>query len=79
MSHGPLDLVEQVAPPGYLDRYRARHVASAEEPRAVEAMTAWVNLSAGDLRGMLADNVLSQRVSTPFSELPTSPADTNGG
>jgi thiazole/oxazole-forming peptide maturase SagD family component len=76
MSHGPLDLVERVAPPGYLDRYRARHVASSEEPRAVEAMTAWVNLSAGDLRGMLADSVLSRRTSTPFSELPASPADT---
>jgi ribosomal protein S12 methylthiotransferase accessory factor YcaO len=75
MSHGPLDLVERVAPPGYLDRYRARHVASSEEPRAVEAMTAWVNLSAGDLRGMLADSVLSRRTSTPFSELPTSPTD----
>jgi ribosomal protein S12 methylthiotransferase accessory factor YcaO len=76
MSHGPLDLVERVAPPGYLDRYRARHVASSEEPRAVEAMTAWVNLSAGDLRGMLADSVLSRRTSSPFTDLPTSPADT---
>ena len=75
MSHGPLDLVERVAPPGYLDRYRARHVASAEEPRAVEAMAAWVGLSAGDLRGMLSENVLSRRGSVPFAELPTSPAD----
>jgi thiazole/oxazole-forming peptide maturase SagD family component len=79
MSHGPLDLVERVAPPGYLDRYRARHDPSAEEPRAVEAMTAWVSLPAGDLRGMLADSVLSRRTSTPFSQLPTSPAATPAG
>jgi thiazole/oxazole-forming peptide maturase SagD family component len=76
MSHGPLDLVNRVAPPGYLDRYRARHVASAEEPRAVEAMAAWVSQSAADLRGMLTESVLSRRISSPFTDLPTSPADT---
>ncbi|QQP90532.1 YcaO-like family protein [Skermanella sp. TT6] len=76
MSHGPLDLVERIAPAGYLDRYRARHVASAEEPRAVEAMAAWCGLPAGELRGLLADTVLSRRTVESFADLPSSPADT---
>jgi ribosomal protein S12 methylthiotransferase accessory factor len=76
MSHGPLDLVERIAPAGYLDRYRARHDPSAEEPRAVKAMAAWCGMPAGELRGLLSDSVLSRRSTVPFTDLAISPKDT---
>ncbi|MGH9272652.1 MAG: YcaO-like family protein, partial [Ilumatobacteraceae bacterium] len=40
-THGPLDRVEAIAPPGYLDEYLDRHRDDEEEPRALDAMVTW--------------------------------------
>lgn len=72
-THGPLDAVRAVAPPGYLDRYLASTPLdrSAEEPRALEAMVAWTSLEADALRRLLEGSVLSERQRVPLSALPT--------
>lgn len=79
-THGPLEAVRAVAPPGYLDRYLAATPMdrSAEERRALDAMLAWTALDAPALRGLLAGSVLSERRRVPLSSLPTSSAPGSG-
>ena len=69
--HGPLDRVAAVAPPGYLDAYLAKFSTAGEEPRALNAMAGWLTKSAGELRGLLAGSVFSERRRVPLSDLPT--------
>ena len=69
--HGPLDRVRQVTPPGYLDAYLATFDLAGEEPRGLAAMTEWVQKSAADLQGMLADTVFARRRVVPSADLPT--------
>jgi ribosomal protein S12 methylthiotransferase accessory factor len=70
-SHAPLRAVEGVAPPGYLDRFRAYHTLGGEESRALQEMVGWLGLGQPELKGMLADSVLSRREAVPFDTLPT--------
>ena len=70
-SHAPLERVAHVAPPGYLDRFRAYHTLGGEESRSLTAMLDWLALDQDMLQGRLADTVLSRRCEKPFAELPT--------
>ena len=70
-SHAPLAAIEGVAPPGYLDRFRAYHTLGGEESRALREMVAWLGMDQAGLKGMLADTVLSRRSVQAFDALPT--------
>ena len=68
--HGPLDAVAAATPAGYLDDYLATLTIEGEEPRALDAMVAWISSSGDQLRSMLAGSVLAERSLVPFSSLP---------
>ena len=70
-SHAPLDRIAHVAPPGYLQRFRAYHTLAEEESRALVAMKAWCSADAPALTAMLQDSVFSRRTSVRFDSLPT--------
>jgi len=70
-SHAPLADIASVAPPGYLDRFRAYHTLGGEESRALRVMVEWLDLDQAALKGLLADTVLSRRSVQPFAALPT--------
>ena len=70
-SHAPLDAIAGVAPPGYLDRFRAYHTLGGEEGRALAAMKAWLRLDQPALKGLLAGTVLSRHSTQRFDTLPT--------
>ena len=70
-SHAPLALIEHVAPPGYLDRFREYHTLAGEETRALREMLAWLALDQDGLTGLLASTVLSRRATQAFDALPT--------
>ena len=70
-SHAPLADIEGVAPPGYLDRFRAYHTLGGEESRSLRAMVEWLRLDQAELKGRLADTVLSRRSVQRFDALPT--------
>ena len=69
-SHAPLADIAGVAPPGYLDRFRAYHTLGGEESRSLRAMVEWLRLDQATLKGRLADSVLSQRSVQRFDALP---------
>ncbi len=69
-SHAPLAQIAHVAPPGYLERFRAYHTLVSEEGRALRAMKAWCLSDAATLRANLADTVLSRQGIKAFGELP---------
>jgi len=75
-GHGPLDMAATVTPPGYIDAFIQKALPSLdlEESRALQAMLEWIEMPAGDLRGVLADTVYSQRSTKRFAELPSTPA-----
>ncbi len=54
LFHGPLDLVQQVVPPGYLEGYRKVVNPADEEPRGLAGMQHWVTLGLGEMRQLLA-------------------------
>ncbi len=68
-QHGPLEIVEPVAPPGYLDRFRGKPVEGQEE-RALEEMVNWLSLSHEGMMDLLRDPVFSRRSRVAFSGLP---------
>ena len=70
-SHAPLADIAGVAPPGYLDRFRALHTLGGEEGRSLTAMREWLRLDQPALKGLLADTVLSRRETKAFASLPT--------
>ena len=70
-SHAPLAAIERIAPPGYVERFRAYHSLAGEESRALRAMMEWCAADQGTLRGLLADTVLSRRESVAFDSLPS--------
>ena len=67
----PLAAIQHVAPPGYLERFRAYHTLGGEESRALREMVAWLSMEQADLKGMLAETVLSRRTTQAFDALPT--------
>ncbi|WP_341209330.1 YcaO-like family protein [uncultured Sphingomonas sp.] len=75
-AHGPVDLVEQVAPPGYVARFMAQSGGAAKsgDPRAFAAMRDWTARDAATLRGWLGESMLSRRGTKGFADLPTQPA-----
>jgi len=70
-SHAPLADIAAVAPPGYLERFRAYHTLGGEESRSLRAMVEWLGLDQATLKDLLADTVLSRRSVQPFDALPT--------
>ena len=68
-QHGPLEIVEPVAPPGYLDRFRGKS-AEGQEERALEEMVNWLSLSHQEMMDLLRDPVFSERSRVSFSGLP---------
>jgi len=70
-SHAPLADIAAVAPPGYLDRFRAYHTLGGEENRSLSAMVDWLRLDQPALKSRLADTVLSRRDKRRFDTLPT--------
>jgi ribosomal protein S12 methylthiotransferase accessory factor len=69
-SHARLADIAQVAPPGYLDRFRAYHSLSGEESRSLRCVIEWLRLDAAEMKSMLADTVLSRRATQDFDALP---------
>ena len=70
-SHAPLSAIQHVAPPAYLERFRAYHTLDGEESRALREMVAWLSLDQPTLKSLLADTVLSRRSTYSFNDLPT--------
>ena len=70
-SHAPLDRIGHVAPPGYLQRFRAYHTLAEEESRALASMKAWCEADAPALTALLRDTVFSGQASLRFDSLPT--------
>ena len=70
-SHAPLDAVKDVAPPGYLQRFREYHTLGGEESRSLREMVAWLGKDQALLKALLADTVLSRRETVAFESLPT--------
>ncbi len=70
-SHAPLSDIAGVAPPGYLERFRAYHTLGGEESRSLRAMVEWLGLDQRSLKALLADTVLSRRSVQRFDTLPT--------
>jgi ribosomal protein S12 methylthiotransferase accessory factor len=69
-THGPLDAVARVAPPGYLDRAVAAVDLEAEEGRVLDAMVAWLRDPEGP-REALEGTVFSRRSTARLADLPT--------
>ena len=78
-SHAPLAAVEHVAPPGYLDRFRAYHSLEGEESRSLREMVGWLELDQAALKGRLEATVLSRRESVAFADLPVWEGALSGG
>ncbi len=74
-SHGPLERVRQVAPPGYLKAYAASFREETQEARALEAMIRWCSADRRTLESYLQDTVLARRSTVPLSSLPSVPGD----
>ena len=70
-SHAPLSRIADVAPPGYVERFRGYHSLGGEESRALRDMMAWCQTDTATLRGYLAGTVLSRQEVKRFDELPT--------
>ncbi len=68
-THGPVEAVDAVAPPGYRRRWEAHH-PSAGEDRTLRAMREWLRLDAEALRGLVAPTSFSRRTSTRLDALP---------
>ncbi len=77
-AHGSFERVRALAGADYLDRYLAAlppDAVAREEPRALEAMSGWLDLDAKALTDLLRESVLSRRTSVPLAELPRTVAE----
>ena len=70
-SHGPIDAVERVTPPDYLDHYLQRYSSANKERRALNAMLDLYPKSLDEMRDLLSEHVLRVDHTVPFSSLPT--------
>ncbi len=75
-AHGPAELVRQVAPEGYVERFMAQAggAAKSTDARAFAAMQDWTRHDAATLRDWLAETMLSERSVRDFTALPSTPA-----
>ncbi len=73
---GPLAIAERIAPPGYVDEFRANFLPQNEEPRALESLSAWARMSLDEVRAAMAP---VHRVENwiDFADVPTQPATLN--
>lgn len=55
--HGPLEAIENIAPPGYLDDYEAALPMDMEESRSIREMDQWLDLTTEQLRERLTPSV----------------------
>ena len=69
-NHGPLGPIDEISPPGYIDRFRKSPLGS-EEDRSLQATLDWLALSHEEMVGLLSDTSLAEREHVPFSSLPT--------
>ena len=69
--HGPLEPIQALAPASYIDQVMACVDPASEEPRALEEMSGWLDLSAEQLRDSLASSVFSNQETRNFSSLPS--------
>ncbi|WNG20711.1 YcaO-like family protein [Cystobacter fuscus] len=72
-ANGSLELAEKLAPPGYMNRFLSHTKLEDEEPRALQAMADWTQLSAPQMRSLMEQRVLAERGRVPFTSLPTPP------
>lgn len=73
--HGPIDGVENVAPPEYIKNTLAFLQPQLEEPKALMEMANWVSKSQAELSSLLRDTVFSTQKTIKFSSLPSVPDD----
>ena len=69
LFHGPLDVVRQATPPGYLEAYRTIVDPADEEPRGLAGMQRWVTLDLAGMREALAP-VFAVNARASFADLP---------
>ena len=69
LAHGPLDVVRQAVPPGYLEAHRKTVNLADAEPRGVAGMQRWVTFDLAAMREVLAP-VFAARAYRSFGELP---------
>ena len=68
-NHGPLERVQEIAPPGYLRTYYEAFGGGSEEARALAAMQDWLKLEPKTLRDRLRW-VYGVRRKVPWNDLP---------
>jgi thiazole/oxazole-forming peptide maturase SagD family component len=73
-NHAPLSMIEPVAPPGYLDRFRGSPLGS-EETRSLEEMLRWLSLSPKEMYDLLEHPIYAVRSQVAFSDLPHTELD----
>ncbi len=71
-THGPVEAVDALAPPGYRQRWEAHHPSAGEE-RTLRAMREWLRLDADALRAVVAPTSFSHRTTTRLDSLPAHP------
>lgn len=71
--HGPLEAVEKIAPPGYLEDYEAALPLEMEESRSIREMNQWLGLSTEQLRERLAPTVFQVAGTVRAKWLPDHP------
>ena len=69
-THGPIDLMSDILPAGYLDKF-AENPATVEESRSFNEVRRLANMSAGEVMDLLGGNVFKVESRVKFSELPT--------
>ena len=71
--HGPLELLRHYLPAIYTEAQFALLDIEEEEPRALQAMAAWLDDDAATLAARLAGSVFSETSRQPLSTLPNTP------
>lgn len=69
LFHGPLDFIQRIVPPGYLEKYREIVNPADEEPRGLSGMQRWVKFGLDEMRRVLAP-VFAVNEMVSFSDLP---------
>ena len=74
--HGPLAIAQRIAPPGYLDEFRANFLPENEEQRALQSLSTWSKLSLDEVRENMA-RVHRVENWLDFAGVPTQPESLN--